>query len=242
MNVFLSWSGPRSKQMALFLEEWLPSVIQAVEPFVSPRIDKGARWALEIGKTLEECNYGIFCLTRTNLEAPWLMFEAGALTKSVTEGRAATILIDSGMNPAEVKGPLAQFQHTSVEKEQINQLIQSVNKHIGSPLNEKTLEKAFERAWPEFVENYQEILKIEEEGTVTKRSDSEMLEEVINICRSLENQLSELRTANPLLYLMRKRALNEVLGEGGKEEGAPLLRKDWEEYKKKYVSLSEQET
>lgn len=44
MKVFLSWSGERSRLVATALHEWLPQVINAVEPFISSNIDAGARW------------------------------------------------------------------------------------------------------------------------------------------------------------------------------------------------------
>ena len=49
MKVFLSWSGELSHKVALAFREWLPNVIQSIEPYVSSEdIDKGARWSAEM--------------------------------------------------------------------------------------------------------------------------------------------------------------------------------------------------
>lgn len=41
MKVFISWSGNKSHKVAMIFREWLPSVIQSLEPYVSSEdIDK----------------------------------------------------------------------------------------------------------------------------------------------------------------------------------------------------------
>ena len=45
MKIFISWSGEKSRRIALMLREWFPNVLNAVEPFVSSEdIAKGSRW------------------------------------------------------------------------------------------------------------------------------------------------------------------------------------------------------
>ena len=41
-NIFISWSGERSRFVACALREWIPMVVQAAEPFMSEAdVDKG---------------------------------------------------------------------------------------------------------------------------------------------------------------------------------------------------------
>jgi len=65
VKVFISWSGTKSRDVALALREWLPLVMNSVEPFVSAKdIYAGTRWQLEISAQLEATNFGIVCVTR----------------------------------------------------------------------------------------------------------------------------------------------------------------------------------
>jgi hypothetical protein len=65
------------------MKEWLSSTLPGVEPFVSSEdIEKGQRWNVSISKELEACSFGILFVTRENQSAPWLVFEAGALSKA----------------------------------------------------------------------------------------------------------------------------------------------------------------
>src|SRR5215831_199016 len=84
MKVFIHWSGDRSKQLAEAIHWWLPNVLQFVKPYFSPAdIEKGARWANDISKELEQSKIGIIAMTEENLASPWIMFEAGAISKVV---------------------------------------------------------------------------------------------------------------------------------------------------------------
>ena len=126
MKVFLSWSGNLSHQVACVLKGWLPCVIQSVKPWVSSEdIEKGTRWSTDIAKELKDTAYGIFCITKDNLGAPWVNFEAGAISKLIDEANVSPFLID--MKKSDVQGPLAQFQLTVLDKEDASKLVHSIN-------------------------------------------------------------------------------------------------------------------
>jgi len=124
MKVFISWSGGISHKVAIALRDWLPSVIQAVEPFVSSEdIERGARWFADIGNELEKVNFGILCITPQNLNAPWVLLEAGAFSKSMDQSRVSPLLV--GVKNSDLEGPLSQFNTTSIENTEVFKLITS---------------------------------------------------------------------------------------------------------------------
>ena len=102
MNIFISWSGDLSRELGEALRDWLPAVIQNVKPFFTPNdIEKGSRWSKEVGHELENSSFGIFCLTRENLSKPWIMFEAGALSKKLDASKVCPILF--GVDSTDLK-------------------------------------------------------------------------------------------------------------------------------------------
>src|SRR4051812_8769555 len=123
MKIFISWSGKRSQQVAEGLRDWLPMVIQTIDPYVSSEdIEKGARWGSDIAGELQESQFGILCITPENVGAPWLNFEAGALSKSIETGRVMPVLF--GMARADVpQGPLVQFQSTLADNGDLWKLV-----------------------------------------------------------------------------------------------------------------------
>ena len=115
VKVFISWSGNTSLKVAQIFREWLPSVIQSIEPYVSSEdIDKGARWSTDIAKELEDSTFGILCVTKDNLEAPWLSFEAGALSKTMEKAFVNPFLFD--IKRSEVKGRFCNFNQLFLKK------------------------------------------------------------------------------------------------------------------------------
>src|SRR5262249_10267255 len=106
MKIFISWSGERSKRVAEALRAFLQDVNQNVEPWLSETdIGAGSRWGDELAKQLEQTSFGIICLTREAANSSWLLFEAGALSKSVIGSRVCPYLI--GIEPKKLEGPLA---------------------------------------------------------------------------------------------------------------------------------------
>jgi hypothetical protein len=115
MDIFISWSGRRSKAVAEALQEYLPIIVNAFNPWLSSaNIDKGARWSSELATALANAKAGIICLTPDNLTAPYVLFESGAISKTVEKAFVCTLLI--GLEPSDITGPLADFQATKPTK------------------------------------------------------------------------------------------------------------------------------
>jgi len=71
-NIFISWSGRLSSEVAAALNFVLRRLIQAARPWMSSSsIDPGARWSAELAQALRELQFGIVCLTPDNVNEPW---------------------------------------------------------------------------------------------------------------------------------------------------------------------------
>lgn len=146
-NVFISWSGDASHKVASTLYEWLPVVLQSVKPFISSEdLRKGGRWVAELSDELEKESFGILCLTPSNLVAPWVLFEAGALSKSVGDSRVAPFLV--GVKPSELPSPLTQFNAVHANKDDFKKLVRSINESVlAEAVAADRIDKAVEACW-----------------------------------------------------------------------------------------------
>ena len=195
MKVFISWSGNLSKKVALIFRDWLPTVIQAIDPFVSSEdIEKGARWNTDIAQELKEASFGLICVTKDNLNSQWLNFEAGALSKSIDNSYVAPLLFD--VKPSDLtSSPISQFQATSFSKEDMKRLIETLNKATGNSLNAARLDKAFELCYPDLEKSIAELqTDYFEDGTedgveTVSHYDPNILEEILETSRNTQRLL-----------------------------------------------------
>jgi hypothetical protein len=191
MKVFISWSGEISRRVADALREWLPDVIQEVEPWVSASdIEAGSRWSREIESELSTTRFGILCLTRDTQHAPWILFEAGALAKTVPDTFVCPYLIN--FTPAELApGPLTQFQAKRAVESETWELLQTLNKALkDEALPEDRLSRSFKRCWPD-LEATLSALPTADGLQPATRPVEEMVAETLEIVRQLARRESE---------------------------------------------------
>jgi hypothetical protein len=172
------------------LRQWLPNVIQQVEPWMSEEdIHAGKRWLDVLLKELEQTNFGIIALTPENARSPWILFEAGALAKQIDESAVCPYLVDIA-ETTDVIGPLAQFQSKKATKADTLALLKDINGALGEEkLPEPRLLETFERWWPDLEKAINTPPPIADKPKT--RSDRELLEEILERVRSFERQSSE---------------------------------------------------
>jgi hypothetical protein len=166
MKLFISWSGDISKQVANILHDWIPSVIQVIEPFLSSEdLEKGDRWLQKLMETLESTDRGIVCVTKASLQSPWVNFEVGALSK---KSNAIVYPFLFGLDRAALgSSPLSCFQSTKYEKSDVQKLICKLNKDSSSTINESKLLQDFENIWwPILDQKFQEVYQLTQKKIV----------------------------------------------------------------------------
>lgn len=190
MKVFISWSGKRSQALAQALRDWLPLVLHYVEPWVSESdIAAGDRWALSIASELDASNFGILCITPENLNSQWVLFEAGALAKSMQEAKVIPLLF--GLDFSDVTGPLAQFQAKKFDQGGLSEVINSINGVAEAKEPEDRTKQRFALGWPQLEKAVEEIPD-QAPAEQHSRPHTEILEELVTGVRGLDSRMQEL--------------------------------------------------
>ncbi len=202
MKVFISWSGELSKNIAEVIKTWLPCIIQSVEVFFSPDdIEKGENWDTKVSTELLECKYGIICLTKENVSAPWIHFESGALAKAL-DSRVATLMIN--VTPTDIKGPLSRYQATKLDKDDFFQLIKNINEQLETQLNIEVLKTLFNTLWDKINNDFKNLLEKYQDISPKKKKgikNDEALDEILLLLRKLNSTVSSPTNILPPDYI-----------------------------------------
>lgn len=185
MKVFITWSGTKSKEVARALREWIPDVLNNSKTWMSEvDIGAGERWSSAIASELEVSKCGILCLTKSNISEPWILFESGALAKSLKDTFVCPYLID--LEPSDIpEGPLAQFQAKRANQDDTLQLLQTLNVALGDAgVPEDRLLRNFDRCWPD-LERKLKAAGHREEPQPSERSVEDMVADILEIVRGL---------------------------------------------------------
>lgn len=220
-KVFISWSGDLSKSLAEEIRSWLPCVLQSIEPyFTKEDTEKGTYWFGDIANELEASNTGVICLTKDNVNAPWILFEAGALLKNLGKAKVCPILFDIDL--ADLTGPLANIQSISFKKEDFKKLVKQINVNQENKLELEVLDSVFEKWWPDLEEKIKRILnsqpKKEERDTENIRTEKDILEEILLLARKdkIYNKKQRNVSRHALRHLLE--SLHELMYIGQKKE------------------------
>lgn len=205
MKVFISWSGSRSKDLANALRQWLPMVLQYVEPWVSDKdISAGERWAQAIAGELDASNFGIICITPENLNSEWILFESGALSKSMLDAKVIPLLF--GLELSDLSGPLSQFQAQKVEEVGVMEVVRAINKVAEKPASSQIVDQLVPTLWPQLQETLTKIPAIAPTEK-HKRPSHEILEELVTGVRGISSRMRDMdpETSDRERFLRRRR-------------------------------------
>lgn len=162
MQLFISWSGEDSRKLANEFRNWIPLVLQAVDPFMSSKdISLGSKWNETINDKLEKSAMGLIFVTPDNINSPWLNFESGALSKSLDVSQKVIPIVFGDKEPAVLlsEGPLKQFQSVIMPtKDNFLELVKVINNECDKSLNPDLVKKVFDKWWGSLEEPMNQII------------------------------------------------------------------------------------
>ncbi|MDP9694486.1 UNVERIFIED_ORG: hypothetical protein J2X79_002045 [Arthrobacter globiformis] len=234
MKVFISWSKARSLIVAKALEEWLPQVINQVQPWMSAKsIEAGKLSIAQISEALETTSFGIICVTPENQRETWLNFEAGALSKAVMGANASAVPLLIGFKDFRTLGaPLSNYQAHLASKEDIRTIVHAINAALPTRREVPQLDAAFEKWWPDLEVSIEKAQAWSpppgQEVTDSPKSLDKSIDEILQLTKTQVLQFNEISSRLSKVEQMakgREKFIEEMLKATRQEhEYDPLWR------------------
>lgn len=213
--VFLSWSGEQSKKIAEAFSDLFKSVFApTIKSFMSSRdIGAGARSIGTLFKMLEKCNYGVCFINAENARAPWIQFEAGALSKMIDDSQVMVLLLDQNSINSLDGTPLAEFQHKLFNKDDVKSIFNEIIKKYGLNDDKDSFLKRFDGDWDTFYNKANEALKentvkenVTENVQFAEKEDLDTIKKMLlNIQNSFKTEYSQnIKDSKSLLDELKK--------------------------------------
>lgn len=184
MKIFISWSGPHAMSIAKVLKPWLKNTFDSAVPWVSDEDISGGQVSLaEIARALAGAKFGIVVTTKANQDAPWLSYEAGAMSREVDGGetRVMPMLVD--LRVSDLTSPLKQYQAARFDAEGIGKMIKSIGEVIG--LDAEQISNKIETRGPELERLLAEVPEPSASGAKPARAEADVLDEILTSVRAL---------------------------------------------------------
>lgn len=197
MKVFISWSG-NSRGTAHAIFKALPTLFDTADPWISVENRSGSMWLPEIDKQLSSTDFGIVCVTKENQHAPWLNFEAGALSRRVDAKRELMPVLLLGIDSMnDIDGPITGFQMKIGDLEGFLDVMKDLNNsELGPKINESILRRRAEDAWPGIEKEIQKIREGEGTDERDRRTDSQKIDELLDVARSMARSITPRSSAS----------------------------------------------
>lgn len=196
-EVFFSWSGDKSKEIALKFQDLFKHVFEpAVTSFMSARdIGVGRRSLDVLFSKLEQCNYGVCFVDAENARAPWIQFEAGALSKLIDTSRVMVLSLDGNVQSLEGT-PLNEFQHKLFNKDDIKSIFEGIIESYKLEKSRDIIIQRFDGEWDNFYRNAQIILEKGEEQKKVETDEDGKLDIIMKMLVGVQNLLKTEWTQN----------------------------------------------
>jgi len=190
VKVFISWSGRRSHAVADALSGWLKKVIQSADTWVSSDMERGVKWLAEISDSLDGHSVGVLCVTPGNVGAPWLNFEAGALSKQIgDEVRVIPYLLDF-QSAGDLEPPLGQFNASLADEQGTFDMVKTLNAHSEPKLSDADLAETFSMWWPNLRDKLHAIKASGTGQPPARRTTDDKIDELLELTRQLSRQVT----------------------------------------------------
>jgi len=141
----------------------------------------------ELDKELVECDVAVLLVSRSNLNAPWMLFEAGAIGREMDRAQVIPIGID--LEPSDMGNPLNVFQGTRLTKEGLVHVIAAIHSRAGGALSEDECRELVDPIWDQLNESVTEAIEQARPNDSEESEEEAFRRNVVNLLNYIKNKM-----------------------------------------------------
>jgi hypothetical protein len=152
-NIFISFGGDFSMELARHLEKWLRDVVPGADPFYSNHdIQPGDNWFSELSETLNSVPIIICCFTPENLANNWIFGETCIFLSRPKSKHVVCSVLFGGVDRGKLLDLYKPWQVIDFSKDEMLRLAKVVNELIHPNDNscDSEFSSNFEKQWSDF--------------------------------------------------------------------------------------------
>jgi len=195
-EIFLSFSGEKSKKFAKQLKDLLKELSIGKVFFSEEDINGGDKWLNKIQMALKTSKVGIICFTEENIHKPWLFLEYGAFAYKQfldkNEIQIIPLFLDFTNwddNPLKTDQAIV-FKSKTIE-DALKETVTQLNNYIYDKKDENTLLNKIDNNLST-IEEIKKILEDVSSEPIRKNSTEEQIVSKSKDCDDLDSHLSSL--------------------------------------------------
>lgn len=148
MNIFFSWSGKRSYNLATSTSELLNNVFPELHTWISSiDIKKGVEWLDTLLENLKACKAAFFFITLDNLHSSWIAFEYGILKRIIKNKMPLYFILHEIDNQEIDKSPFILSDNYDTSQNDYYEICLQLNKAFKLNLTGLQIKERFNESW-----------------------------------------------------------------------------------------------
>jgi hypothetical protein len=190
VSIFISWSGPSSREVGREVKQLVSEVLGTDDVFMSDEdIAPGDKSLEEIDLALKRSTAALIIVSARTAREPWLNFEAGAMAVRLAKTSVVPILLDLDFN--QLIQPLAQFQAIRYDdREKFRKTLVLLNMQRGSDrIKTETLDIVLTARWSKFQADVTQIVadSASPDDAAALPDEQDKIDEILSTLRGMSN-------------------------------------------------------
>lgn len=182
MKVFLNWSGEESRRIAGLLRDWLPEILDAVEPWLAAdTFGRSNHWLEVNAGPFTKAGMIVACVTPANSGENWKSLDPSDFELSIAETPPQLVLLLGGVDVSSLQRVPAGASVITADRQGIQLLVEKLNGLADRPMDYTILGRRIDAMWPRLERSLPAAEKLTDDDKSVNLEDTVKITDSIDV-------------------------------------------------------------